>query len=238
MVAGGKRTMNDSHRTNNRKLMLSAIKKFAIGIAILGAFLFLCGGDFRYWNAWLYLSVFALCIFFFGLYLYKTDKELMQKRLNSKEKEKEQDAYNFAAGLSFLATFGVCGLDYRFGWSHIPLAVVIVALAVMLGGYGLFVLTMMQNRFASRVVEIQDEQKVIDTGVYSVIRHPMYTAALTMFFASPIVLGSYFAAIPMLIFLAGIIMRIRNEEKVLREGLIGYTAYMEKVKYRLIPFIW
>ena len=228
----------NNQRAKDRKLMLSAISKLAIGIAILGAFLFLCGGDFQYWNAWLYLSVFALSIFFFGLYLYKTDKELLQKRLNSKEKEKEQDVYTFAAGLSFLATFGVCGLDYRFGWSHVPLAVVIAALAVMLGGYGLFVITMMQNRFASWVVEIQDEQKVIDTGVYSVIRHPMYTAALTMFFASPVVLGSYYAIIPMLIFLVGIIMRIRNEEKVLLKGLKGYESYMEKVKYRLIPYIW
>ena len=200
----------NNQRTKDRKLMLSAISKLVIGIAILGAFLFLCGGNFQYWNAWLYLSVFALCIFFFGLYLYRTDKELLQKRLNSKEKEKAHDVYTFAAGLSFLATFGTCGLDYRFGWSHVPLAVVIAALTVMLGGYGLFVITMMQNRFASRVVEIQSEHKVIDSGVYSVIRHPMYTAALTMFFASPVVLGSYFAVIPMLIFLFGIIMRIRG----------------------------
>ena len=140
--------------------------------------------------------------------------------------------------MSFLATFGVCGLDYRFGWSYVSVAAVVIAEAVMLGGYGLFILTMMQNRFASRVVEIQDEQRVINTGVYSVIRHPMYTAALTMFFASPIVLGSYYAVIPMLIFLAGILMRIRNEEKVLRVGLQGYTEYMVKVIYRLIPFIW
>ena len=222
----------------NKKLILAAISKFAIGIAILGAFLFLCGGDLHFWNAWLYLSVFAVSIFFFGLYLYKTDKELLQKRLNAKEKEKEQDVYTFAAGLSFLATFGVCGLDYRYGWSRIPITVVIAALAVMLGGYALFVVTMMQNRFASRVVEIQNEQKVIDTGVYSVVRHPMYTAALTMFFASPVVLGSYYAVIPMLVFLFGIILRIRNEEKILRDGLEGYGSYMKKVKYRLIPLIW
>lgn len=223
---------------NNKKLMLSALKKFGIGILILGLFLFLCGGDIWYWNAWLYLGVFSVCIFSFGVYLYKTDKELLQKRLNSKEKEKEQDVYTYMTGISFLATFGVSGLDYRFGWSYVQIAVVVVTLITMIAGFGLFVITLMYNRFASRIVEIQNEQKVIDTGVYSVIRHPMYTAALIMFFSSPLVLGSYYAVISMVFFLIGIIMRIRNEEKVLRNGLEGYADYMKKVKYRLIPFVW
>ncbi|MGL5514162.1 MAG: methyltransferase family protein, partial [Sporomusa sp.] len=120
----------------------------------------------------------------------------------------------------------------------VPFSAVIIAIIIMLAGFGLFVLTLIQNSFASRIVEVQDGQKVIDTGVYSVIRHPMYTAALAMFFASPIVLGSYYALIPTFFFLTGIIFRIRNEEKVLCEGLEGYSSYMLKVKYRLIPFIW
>ena len=222
----------------NKKLVLSALAKFVFGIGILGLFLFLCAGDIRYWNAWLYLTVFAVCIFSFGAYLFTKDKELLEKRLNSKEKEKEQAIYTFAAGVSFFSIFGVCGLDYRFGWSPVPVAAVIISLIVMISGFGLFVITLIQNSFASRIVEIQDKQKVIDTGVYSVIRHPMYTAALTMFFASPVALGSYYALIPMVFFLTGIIFRIRNEEKVLCEGLDGYTNYMQRVKYKLIPFIW
>ena len=225
-------------KTDNKKLLRSAITKFVVGIGMLGLTLFLCAGDVRYWNAWLYLGAFALCIFSFGIHLYVKDKELLQKRLNSKETEKEQDVYTFATGLTFWGMFGVSGLDYRFGWSYVPLAVVMIALVIMLAGYGLYVITLMQNRYASRVVEIQAAQKVIDTGVYSVVRHPMYTAALTMFFASPIVLGSYYALIPMIFFLVGIVFRIRNEEKVLRTRLGGYERYMRQVRYRLIPYVW
>lgn len=223
---------------SNRKLLRSALARFGAGIGILGLFLFLCAGDLRYWNAWLYLAVFAVLIFSFGVYLYRNDQELLQKRLNSREKEKEQGVYTYVAGISFLLTFGVCGLDYRFGWSHVPLPAVIGALIIMLAGFGLFVITLMQNSFASRIIEIQDSQKVIDTGVYSVVRHPMYTAALTMFFASPVVLGAWYGLIPMVFFLTGILFRIRNEEKALCEGLEGYSSYTLKVKYRLIPFIW
>lgn len=223
---------------HNKKLMVSAVIRFGLGIAILGLFLFFCGGNIRYWNAWLYLIALSIAIICFGFYLYMNDQELMQKRLKTKEKEGEQKAYVFVTSVSFLATFGVCGLDYRFGWSYVPLAVVVVALLSMLAGFGLFVLTLKHNRFASRVIEIQNKQKVIDTGVYAVIRHPMYTAAIIMFFSSPIVLGSYYAAIPMLFYLIGIILRIKNEEQVLRDGLEGYENYMSKVKYRLIPFVW
>lgn len=228
----------NSHLKHNKKLMLSAVKRFGLGIVILGLFLFLCAGDIHYWNAWLYLIALSVSIFFFGVYLYTNDQELLQKRLNTKEKEEEQKAYVYIAGISFLATFGVCGFDHRFGWSHVPLVVVMIALVTMLLGFGLFVLTLIHNRFASRVVEIQNEQKVIDTGIYAVIRHPMYTAAIIMFFSSPIVLGSYYAAVPMFFFLIGIIFRIKNEEKVLCNGLEGYASYMKKVKYRLIPFVW
>lgn len=219
-------------------LAFDGIKKFTLGIIILGAFLFLCAGSIRYWNVWLYLGALSIAIFGFGIYLYSSDQELLEKRLNSREKEEEQKAYVLFTSLSFLATFAVCGLDYRFGWSHVPLAIVITALIVMLAGFGLFVLTLLQNRFASRTIEIQDKQRVIDTGVYSVVRHPLYTAAIIMFFASPIVLGSFYAINPMLFYLIGIIKRIRNEEKVLRNGLDGYADYLEKVKYRLIPYVW
>ena len=226
------------NKTEDRKLLVAALTKFAIGILMLGALLFLFAWSFRYWNAWLYITVFAICIFLFGANLYSNDKEFLGKRLNSKEKEKEQDVYTYATGFTFLSVFGVAGLDFRFSWSYVYIVVVIVSTVIMILGYILFVVTSMQNRFASRIVEIQEEQKVIDTGVYSVIRHPMYTAALIMFFASPVALGSYYALIPMGFFFIGIIFRIRNEEKVLSKGLKGYTDYMNKVKYRIIPYIW
>ena len=134
---------------SNRKLLISALTKFIIGILILGAFLFVAAGDFRYWNAWVFLSAFAVCIFAFGAGLYLRDKELLQKRLNSKEKEEEQKAYTWLSGISFIATFGVCGIDYRFSWSRVPIVAVFVALAVMIAGFGLFVVTLMYNRYAS-----------------------------------------------------------------------------------------
>jgi protein-S-isoprenylcysteine O-methyltransferase Ste14 len=223
---------------DNKKLMIRAIKKFVFGIGLLGLLLFISAGSIQFWNAWLYLIAFAVSIFAFGVYLFAKDKELLQKRLDSKEKEKEQSVYTFMASISLFLMFVVCGLDYRFGWSAVPIVAVIIALAIILVGYGLFVITLIQNSYASRIVEIQDSQKVIDTGVYSVIRHPMYTAALTMFFASPIVLGSFYGLIPMVFFLIGIIHRIKNEEKVLAVGLEGYLGYMERVRYRLIPFVW
>lgn len=230
--------MDNNRTTSDRGLLLSAIRKFGLGMLILGLFLFLCAGDLRYWNGWVFLGAFCVCLLFFGLYLYRNDQALLRKRLNAKEKEPEQRAYTFLASLSFLLTFGLCGFDYRFKWSFLPVAGVFIALVMMIGGFGLFVLTLMQNSFASRTIEIQSGQRVIDTGVYSVVRHPMYTAALLMFFACPFVQGSYYGALPMLLFLLGIVLRIRNEEKVLSVGLEGYAAYREKVKYRLIPFIW
>lgn len=223
---------------HNRALVRAGVTRFGLGILILGAFLFLCAGTLRYWNAWLYVIALAVMIFSFGVYLYARDQELLQKRLNTKEKEPEQRAYVLLTSLSFLATFGLCGLDARFGWSRVPLGIVIIALLVVAGGFGLFVTTLLQNRFASRVIEIQDEQRVIDTGVYAVVRHPLYTAAILMFTASPVVLGSWWAVLPMGLYVIGIVLRIRNEEKLLGKELPGYTDYMQKVRYRLIPFVW
>ena len=222
----------------NKKLLLTAISRLIFGIGILGLLLFLCAGDIWYWNAWIYIGTLALAIFCFGAYLFIKDKELLQKRLSAKEKEKKQNIYNATAGLSMLAVFSLSGLDYRFCWSEVPFTAVIAALVFMLLGYGLFVITLIYNRYASRIIEVQDNQKVIDTGVYAFVRHPLYTAAFIMFSASPIVLGSFYAAIPLVLYLAGILFRIKDEEKILREGLEGYTAYCKKVRYRLVPFIW
>ncbi len=222
----------------NKKLLRAALKRFGLGIALLGLFLFLSAGDIGFWNAWAYIVAFALCIGSFGVYLYKNDKELLKKRLNTKEKEEGQKAYTFLGGISLVAAFAGCGLDYRFGWSHVPAVVSVIALVFMLSGFLLFAVTLAQNSYASRVVEIQSGQKVIDTGVYSVVRHPMYVAAIMLFLSSPVVLGSWYAVIPVLLYIGGIVLRIVNEEKLLRGGLPGYEEYTIKVKYRLIPLVW
>jgi protein-S-isoprenylcysteine O-methyltransferase Ste14 len=223
---------------DNRKLLCAALVRFVLGIAVVGLFLFLMAGNLGYWNAWLYIAAMAVSIGAFGVYLYKNDKELLQKRLKTKEKEDAQKAYTVLGGVSLVAAFVGCGLDYRFGWSSVPAVAVAIAMVAMLAGYLLFAVTLAQNSYASRVVEVQSGQKVIDTGVYAVVRHPMYVAAILLFLSSPVVLGSWYSAIPVVIYIAGIVLRIKNEEKVLRDGLPGYSEYMMKVRYRLIPLVW
>ena len=222
----------------NKKLLRAALTRFCLGLAVVGLFLFLCAGSIAYWNAWFFITAFGLSVGSFGAYLYKNDKELLQKRLNTQEKEEGQKAYTILGGVSLAAAFAGSGLDHRFGWSSVSVTFTVAALIVMLAGFALFAVTLAQNSYASRVVEIQRGQRVIDTGVYSVVRHPMYVAAILLFLASPVVLGSWYAVIPVLIYIAGIVLRIINEEKLLRDGLPGYSEYTKKVKYRLIPFIW
>lgn len=229
--------MNKETKTN-KELLVAAGGRFGSGILLLGFFLLLCAGSIRYWNAWLFLLTFAVLLLAFGTYLYRTDKELLQKRLQVREKENNQKIYVWLTTVVFLGTFGVSGFDYRFGWSNVHIAVVVAALFVLLASYALFVVTLLQNRYASKIIEIQNEQKVIDTGVYSVIRHPMYTAAILMFTSSALVLGSYYALIPMAFYILAIILRLKNEESFLTEQLPGYAAYIKKVKCRLIPFVW
>jgi protein-S-isoprenylcysteine O-methyltransferase Ste14 len=223
---------------NNKKLILYAITKFVFGFGILGLLIFLTAGDTKYFNAWLFLGTLSVCMFVFGLFLYIKDKELLEKRLRSKEKQREQSFYNIVSGISFLLIFVISSLDYRLKWSNIPTAIVIVALVIMIFGFLLFVVTLMQNRYASRTIEIQNSQKVIDTGFYSVVRHPMYTSMITMNIAIPIALGSYFGLIPVVLFIIGIVFRLKNEEAFLCKELEGYSDYMKRVKYRIIPLLW
>jgi protein-S-isoprenylcysteine O-methyltransferase Ste14 len=208
------------------------------GFGILGLLIFLTAGDVQYFNAWLFLGTLSVCMFVFGLFLYIKDKELLEKRLRSKEKQSEQSFYSIVSGVSLLLIFVISGLDYRLKWSKIPTAIVIAALVIMIFGFLLFVVTLMQNRYASRTIEIQNRQKVIDTGLYSVVRHPMYTSAITMNIAIPIALGSYFGLIPVALFIIGIVSRIKNEEAFLCKELEGYSDYMKRVKCRIIPFVW
>ena len=230
--------MKRNHNRQDKGLLTQALTKLVITIVLLSALIFASAGTLRFWNGWLFIGTFTIALFSFGVYLYIHNKTLLQKRLMSKEKEKAQGAYNLLSSLGLLGVFVLSGLDHRLEWSKVSWTVVFLALMMMLAGYILSVIAMVQNEFASRIIEVQEEQKVIDTGIYSAIRHPMYTSSLIMFMATPVVLGSYYGMIPMVLYFAGIIMRIRNEEDVLRRGLPGYEEYMRKVKYRLVPFVW
>jgi protein-S-isoprenylcysteine O-methyltransferase Ste14 len=212
--------------------------RLAASLAVLGLVLFVPAGTLSYWNAWLYLAALLLPMLFTLVYLYRNDPALLRKRLTMREKEREQKTYVALSLIFFLAAFVLPGLDFRFGWSRVPPWLVFAAVVVMEAGYTMFVAVMRQNSYASRVIEIQEGQKLIDSGMYSVVRHPLYLAATLLYAASPLILGSWFALIPMAALPVLLGYRIVNEEKVLRAGLAGYEEYMERVRYRLVPFLW
>lgn len=220
------------------KLLLNALIKFFSGLIILSLLLFLPAGTWGFPGAWLFLALLFIPMIFLGLWLYLKAPELLQKRLKTDEKEKTQRGVVAVSGLAFLASFIAAGLDFRFGWTHVPRAVVIAAAVIQLASYGMYALVMKQNAYLSRTVEVQEGQKVVDTGLYGMVRHPMYTATVLMFLAMPLVLGSWIAFALMLTYPVVIVQRIKNEEQVLCAGLPGYREYREKVRYRLIPFIW
>lgn len=215
-----------------------AFVRFALSMAVIGVLLFGPAGSFRYWNGWLFMAALFLPMTFVFGYLVTRDPALLRKRMEMHEREKEQKAYVKLSLAWFLLTFVIPGFDYRYGWSHVPVWLVVVSVVVMVSGYSLFIMTMVQNRYASRVIEIQENQRVIDTGLYSVVRHPMYMAASIMFTACPLVLGSYYALIPTLLLPLLLAYRVRNEEKVLQAGLPGYAEYARRVRFRMIPYVW
>lgn len=219
-------------------LLVNAIIKFAAGIVLMGLVLFLPAGTIHYPNAWLFIALLFIPMLILGGVLFTKAPQLLEKRLNSKEKEKEQVGIVAASALMFMGAFIVAGLDFRYGWSNIPGWLVIAAAVIQFAAYGLYAEVMRENAYLSRTVEIQENQKVVDTGLYGIVRHPMYTTTVLLYLAMPLVLGSIPAFIVMLTYPIIIIFRIRNEEKVLEQGLDGYTEYKKKVKYRLIPFIW
>lgn len=219
-------------------LLVNAIIKFAAGIVLMGLVLFLPAGTIHYPNAWLFIALLFIPMLILGGVLFTKAPQLLEKRLNSKEKEKEQVGIVAASALMFMGAFIVAGLDFRYGWSNVPGWLVIAAAVIQFAAYGLYAEVMRENAYLSRTVEIQENQKVVDTGLYGIVRHPMYTTTVLLYLAMPLVLGSIPAFIVMLTYPIIIIFRIRNEEKVLEKGLDGYTEYKQKVKYRLIPFIW
>ena len=220
------------------KLLISALTKFICGVLAVGLLVFLPAGTLNYPGGWLFCGLLFIPMLILGIVLYMKAPELLKKRLASKEKEKTQKGVVAFSGLAFILSFVLSGLDFRFGWSEVPTWLIILASAVFLISYGLYAEVMRENAYLSRNIEVQEGQKLIDTGLYGIVRHPMYTATVFMFTAIPLVSGSWYGLAPMLTYPVVIVIRILNEEKVLSEGLDGYIDYKKKVKYRLLPFIW
>jgi len=220
------------------KLFIQAIGKFILGLFLLALLLFIPAGTLNYWNAWLLMGILFIPMFIAGIVLMFKNPELLKKRLTAKEKESEQKSVLLLSGLMFICGFILAGLDFRFKWLILPEWLSITAAVVFLLGYLLYAEVLRENTYLSRTVEIQENQKVIDTGLYGVVRHPMYISTLLLFLSMPLVLGSLFSFIIFLIYPVIIIKRIKNEEQVLEKGLEGYSEYKKRVKYRLFPFIW
>ena len=222
----------------NKQLFFRAVTKFLGGFLVLALLVFLPAWTLRYWQGWLLLAILFVPMLVVGAVLMKRSPALLEKRLNAKEEQSEQKAVLALSGLMVLAAFVLAGLNYHFGWFVLPAWVSIAAAVVFLGGYALYAEVMRENAYLSRTVEVQEDQKVIDTGLYGVVRHPMYLSTLLLFLSMPLVLGSLFSFGVMLFYIPLIAKRIKNEEQVLLEGLKGYDAYRKKVKYKVIPFLW
>ena len=222
----------------DRKLMISAVTKFLAGLVLLALLIFLPAGTLAFTQGWIFMAVLFLPMLMIGIVLALKSPELLRKRLNSKEQENTQKGVVISSLLMFLVGFITAGLSFRFGWLRLPMWVSVTAAVVFLIGYAMYAEVLRENEYLSRTVEVQEEQKVIDTGLYGVIRHPMYTATILMFCFAPLVLGSVISFVIFLAYPVIIVTRIGNEEKVLENGLKCYTDYKKKVKYRLLPFIW
>ncbi len=222
----------------NIKLLLNACMKYLIGLLMTGVLVFFPAGGFHYWNGWLFIVLLFVPMLFLGIILFIKAPDLLAKRLQSKEKEIEQKKVVVFTGIIFISGFIIGGLDFRFGWSQLPTWLVIGAAVVLVASYGMYAEVMHENAYLSRTVEVWENQKVIDTGLYGVVRHPMYLATILLFMSIPLVLGSFYAFLIFLFYPILIAKRIRNEEEVLEQGLEGYIQYKQRVKYKVIPFVW
>ena len=222
----------------DKGLLTQALAKFFLGVIVLGILIFLPAGSFRFWQGWLLMGILFVPMFAAGLVMMGKNPELLRKRLNAKEKEAEQRTVVKLSGLLFILAFVVAGLNWRFGWWILPNWAVWVAAGLFLGAYLLYAEVLRENTYLSRTIEVQENQKVIDTGLYGIVRHPMYMATTILFLTMPLVLASPISFIIMSGYIPVIAKRIKNEEKVLEEGLEGYAEYKEKVKYRLLPMVW
>lgn len=220
------------------RLFFQAIVKFLAGVVLVGALLFIPAGTFDYWQAWLFLALLFVPMFIAGIVLMFRQPELLRKRLEAKEKQDEQKNVVALSGLLFVTMFVLAGLNRRFIWWMLPNWVVYLATVLFLVGYMFYAEVLRENVWLSRTIEVQEHQKVVDTGLYGVVRHPMYAATLLLFLAMPLVLGSIWSFAFMLLYIPVIAKRIRNEEKVLEEGLKGYKEYKDRVRYKVIPYLW
>ena len=221
-----------------KQLLIQAFFKTGSGAILMGLLLFLPAGTVHYWNAWLLLAILFLPMLVVGIVLMRKAPDLLRKRLNTKETESDQITVIIGSSAMFVSGFILAGLDFRFGWLPLPRWVSIAAAVVFLIAYALYVEVLRENAYLSRTVEIQENQKVIDTGLYGIVRHPLYSVTLLLFLSIPLVLGSLISLVVFLFYPFLIVKRIRNEEQVLEAGLEGYTEYKTRVKYRIIPFVW
>ena len=221
-----------------KSLFFSAMGKFFLGVVLVGLLIFLPAGTLAFFNGWLFLGILFVPMFLAGLVMMAKSPELLKKRLNAKEKEREQSLVVKLSGLMFLAGFLVAGFDFRFGWFPLAQTVTYGAAAVFLIAYALYAEVLRENAYLSRTIEVQEGQTVVDTGLYGIVRHPMYAVTLLLFLSMPLVLGSLIAFVIFLAYPLLIVKRIKNEEHVLEAQLSGYKEYMQKVKWRMIPYIW
>ena len=222
----------------DKKLLTQSFMKFFLGVVLLGMLIFLPAWSLRYWQGWLLMGILFVPMFVAGLVMMARNPDLLRKRLNAKEQEAEQKTVVKLSGLLFIAAFVVAGLNWRFGWWVLPDWAVWVAAGLFLASYILYAEVLRENTYLSRTIEVQENQKVIDTGLYGIVRHPMYMATTVLFLSMPLVLASPISFFIMLGYIPVIAKRIKNEEKVLEEGLEGYAEYKNKVKYKILPFIW
>ena len=221
-----------------KKLFFQAIVKFLFGLILFALLLFVPAGTISFWNGWILIVVLFVPMFVAGIVMMIKNPKLLEKRLNAKEKEQEQKAVVALSGLMFLAAFIVAGLNFRFSWIVIQNWVVILGTVIFLLAYVMYAEVLRENTYLSRTVEVQENQKVIDTGLYGIVRHPMYSATLLLFIPMGIILGSPISSAILLIYIPIIGKRMKNEEKVLEEGLEGYKEYKTRVRYKVIPFVW
>jgi len=220
------------------KLFFQAVTKFVLGLLLIGLLLFLPAGAFDFWQAWLFIGILFVPMFIAGIVLMIRQPELLRKRLDAKEQQQEQKWVVALSGLMFISVFVVAGLSRRFGWYMLPDWAVYLATAVFLAAYAMYAEVMRENVWLSRTVEVQENQQVVSTGLYGVVRHPMYAATLLLFLSMPLVLASPWSFAIMLLYIPIIALRIRNEEQVLERELKGYTEYKQRVRYKVIPYIW
>ena len=222
----------------DKKLFIQAMTKFIFGFIVIALLLFIPAGTLDYWNAWVFICILFVPILIVGIILMIKNPDLLRKRLNLKEHESEQKPLLLLSGVMFSSGFVMSGLNYRFQWMILPKWMIVIATIIFLLAYLLYAEVLRENMYLSRIIEVQENQKVIDTGLYGIVRHPMYASTILLFLSIPLVLGSFVSFLIFLIYPVIIAKRIKNEEQVLEQGLEGYWEYKKKVKYKVIPFIW